>query len=97
MARKVTKKVKITTIEGLAGMIAYLDRNMNEGFSVIGTRFDRIDAELDQIKRTLDKIDTRLAALELAVFGAAGSGGGRTIGNSILERLSKLEHAVFKK
>lgn len=77
-------------------------------FDAVDARFEAIDARFDalenemrtgftDIKRTLDRIDTRLAALELAVFGASSSHGGRVSSTSILSRLAKLEKAVFKK
>ena len=94
----------MSTTEGLAGMIAELSIDvqkgfevMQTGFEVIASRFDRVDSDLEEMKRTLDRIDTRLAALELAVFGATGSRGGRISDSSIVERLSKLEATVFKK
>lgn len=106
MAKRHNKRsgVKVATIEGLAGMIADLGADVqkgfddvNKGFDAMSSRFDRIEAELEEIKRTLDRIDTRLAALEFAVFGATRSDGGRISANSILDRLDKLEHTVFRK
>lgn len=97
MAKTKAKRVKVSTIEGLAGMIADLTKDVQIGFDSMDARFDKVEAELGEIKRTLDRMDTRLAALELAVFGASASQGGRLADSSILERLSKLEHVVFRK
>jgi membrane protein required for beta-lactamase induction len=66
----------------------------------VDARFDALEHEMRSgfadIRRILDRIDTRLAALEMAVFGASSSTG-RMSAHSILGRLAKLERAVFKK
>src|SRR3989344_1121787 len=109
MAKKKTKKkTKVATIEGLAGAIADLGESIDERFDAVDERFDAVDEgfaalELElrggfsEMRRLLERIDTRLSALELAVFGATSSEGGRIVAHSIFSRLSKLEKTVFHK
>jgi membrane protein required for beta-lactamase induction len=86
-------KRKIDSVEKLAAI-------MLDSFADIDARFDALEHEMRSgfadIRRILDRIDTRLAALEMAVFGASSSTG-RMSAHSILGRLAKLERAVFKK
>ncbi len=76
-------------------------------FDAVDARLDSVDARFDsleeemrtgfaEVKVSLERIDTRLAALEHVVFGASSSTG-RVSAHSILGRLTKLERAVFKK
>lgn len=76
---------------------------MVEGFADVDARFDalemrvgRIEIDIQEIKHILERIDTRVAALELAVFGATKSGGGKLSPHSMLGRIAKLERAVFR-
>ncbi len=100
------KDLKVTTIEGLAAMMVEMHNDireeMHEQFEKIDARFEKVEhsirgihGELTEINRKLDRIDTRLAVLELAVFGAS-DGSGRTTEDSLLERISRLEQVVFK-
>ena len=102
MAKKKTKKkTKVATIEGLAGAIADLGESIDERFDAVDERFAALELELrggfSEMRRLLERIDTRLSALELAVFGATNSGGGRVVAHSIFSRLTKLEKVVFHK
>lgn len=76
-----------------------MHREVNGRFDALEKRMDDrfggIEGELEIINRRLDRIDTRLAALELAVFGAS-DGSGRITEEAMLERLTRLEQVVFK-
>lgn len=69
---------------------------VDKRFDVMESRFGRVETDIQEIRRILDRMDTRLAALGLAVFGATKSGGGKISEQSILGRLNKLERAVFR-
>ena len=82
-------------IEKLAGLVA-------DGYSEIDERFDAIELEMrvgfTELKQICDRIDTRLAALEHAVFGASLSGPTKDFdAETLIRRLEKLEKAVYKK
>lgn len=100
MQRK-EKKPKVTTIDGLATLVLGLREDMDDRFDAIDERFVSLESEMrggfTEVKRILERIDSRLSALELAVFGPSGPNGSRDVSNSILGRLAKLERAVFKK
>ena len=89
---------KVDTIEKLAQVVSVSFEDLQ---SEMESRFTSLESEVRngfiEQRRMLNRIDTRLTALELAVFGATGAGGGRIVANSLLSRLDKLERAVFKK
>ncbi len=102
------KKIKVTTIEGLAGMIVDFREDVDSRFEKIDSRFEQIEERFaslesetrngfEETRRILDRIETRLTNLEAAVFGPTTSDGGRVVSDSILARLAKLERAVYKK
>ena len=97
MAKSKRKSPKINTIEGIAGLIAEFREDMDFRFDAVEERFDKIDADLVIIRRILDRVDTRVAALELAVFGASVSEGRRLASDSLLERVNRLEQAILHK
>ncbi|MBM3261137.1 hypothetical protein FJY93_01825 [Candidatus Kaiserbacteria bacterium] len=94
MKKKVThKKGKVDSIEKLAIL-------MVEGFADIDKRFDVLETEVRGIRndlivqnKQLDRIETRIAALEFAVFGVKNG----HASTNWFERIEKLEKAVFKK
>ncbi|OGG80486.1 hypothetical protein A3A39_00180 [Candidatus Kaiserbacteria bacterium RIFCSPLOWO2_01_FULL_54_13] len=107
MARK-HRQANVNTIEGLAGVVAEGFADVNERFDEVDERFDKVDKRFDtleleitsgfeELRKVLGRIETRLAALELAVFGAPGPEGGRLASRFLLSRLDKLEKAVFGK
>ncbi|PIR82834.1 hypothetical protein COU20_00215 [Candidatus Kaiserbacteria bacterium CG10_big_fil_rev_8_21_14_0_10_59_10] len=75
--------------------------SVDERFDAVDERFEKLEFEMRngfaEVKRILERIDTRLSALELAVFGATESDGGRLMPGSLVERVQKLEETVFKK
>ena len=89
---------KVDTIEKLAQVVSVSFEDLQ---SDMENRFTSLESEVRngfaEQRRILDRIDTRLTALELAVFGATSAGGRRIVANSLLSRLDKLERAVFKK
>ncbi len=119
-ARKEKKAPKISTIDGLAGMIAEMHADLEERFDKIDDRFGQIDNRFEEAedrfgrieenvaqmrlemqsgfteqKKILDRIETRIAALEFAVFGVDMGSGRRATETSFSERLSRLEETVF--
>lgn len=95
---------KINTIEKLAVLVADGFADMEERFESIDERFDasdarfqRIENELTEIRRIVERMDTRIAALELAVLGATSAEGGRLRGDSLIERVARLEKLVLNK
>ena len=94
-------KEKVDTIEKLAQLVAGGFADIDENFHKVDQRFVALGSEVrngfQETRAALDRIDTRLAALEMAVFGGTSSNGGRLVAASLLSRLDKLERAVFKK
>ena len=110
--KKKTKVATIEGLAGaIADLGESIDERfdaVDERFDAVDERFDAVDEgfaalELElrggfsEMRRLLERIDTRLSALELAVFGATSSEGGRIVAHSIFSRLSKLEKTVFHK
>jgi len=87
---------KIDTVEKLAIIMVEGFASIDARFDAVDARFDGIEGDLSDIKRTLDRIDTRISTLELAVFGASSSNGSRATESSMLKRLDKLERKVFR-
>src|SRR3989338_7980079 len=99
MKRRPQKKVD--SIEKLARMVteefSEMRGEMHERFDSVNMRFTKIEGELTEIRRTLERLDTRVAAIELVMFGASTSRGGRYTNDSLLSRIDRLEKMVFKK
>ena len=105
---KRTRKGKIDSIEKLAQIVADGFADIDEHFHKVDQRFLSIDRRFvslesevrngfQETRALLNRIDTRLAALELVVFGGSNSANGRVTVDSLLSRLHKLEKVVFKK
>lgn len=95
MKKKTSKKVDtiekldILMVDGFAAFDSRLDK--------MEDRFDKVDADNQITQRLLERIDGRIAALELVVFGASQSEGGRLTVDLLAERVSKLEEVVYNK
>lgn len=93
-AKQKTKKLKITTIEGLA--IA-----MQEGFSDMHERFDHVDKRFDRLEKRLEEAERRIAALEMKVAGIyrllEEEKMQRLDVRHLFTRIAKLEEKVFGK
>lgn len=91
---------KIDSIELLAQLVA-------EGFERVEERFEQLETKVDDFRlethshftildRRLDRIETRIAALEFAVFGADADKR-KPAAATWFSRIERLEKAVFKK
>lgn len=91
---------KIDSIELLAQLVA-------DGFAQVDERFEQLETALDDfhhdtrshfatLERNLERIETRIAALEFAVFGADASKR-KSAAPTWFSRIERLEKAVFKK
>lgn len=91
---------KVDSIELLAQLVA-------DGFAQVDERFEQLETVLDDfhrdtrshfamLERNLERIETRIAALEFAVFGADASKRKSTT-PTWFSRIERLEKAVFKK
>ena len=88
MSKSKGRKVTVTTIAGLAAVIADGFSDMAEGFDGMNQKFLDLQLEMrngfEETNKKLDRIDTRIAALELAVFGATTADGARLLEHSLL-------------
>lgn len=92
--KRIVKKTKITTIEGLAIAV-------QEGFDEMRVRFDHVDKRFDRLEAHLGEAEKRISALEMKVGGLYRLIDDKKMEkldiNHLFARLTKLEGKVFGK
>lgn len=92
---------KVDSFEKLAIMMADMHDDLHDEIDALKTEMVDMRREMrsgfGELRSILERLDTRVAALELAVFGGMTADGGRASVDSLMERIAKLEAAVFKK
>jgi len=103
VAKKTVKKERVDSIEKLAQLVAEgfadITEEFQKRFDQVDVRFVALEAEVRNgfivSERHMDRIETRIAALEFAVFGV-DSAKGQHNSTTWFSRIEDLEKAVFK-